>query len=142
MSSKPKVVVADDEYVISRCISFMLKKEGYDCRAVFDGEAALAAVRADPPDVLILDLDMPRRNGFDVCRDVKGDEVLRCVRILVLTAKGQPLSRDWRLRIPADAFMLKPFDPRALLEAVRNLARPPGEAAEEEEASRDLAFRR
>ena len=131
MSDKLKVLVADDEYVISRCISFMLKKEGYECRAVCDGEAAMEAMRSDAPDLLILDLDMPRKNGFDVCREVKADPELKSVRVLVLTAKGQPMSRDWRVRIPADAFMLKPFDPRSLLTTVRELlSRPAGAQVE------------
>lgn len=112
---KGKILIADDEYVISRCVSFMLKKEGFDCRMAADGEAALALMRQDPPDLVILDLDMPKKNGFDVCREMREDPVLREVHVLVLTAKGQPMSRDWRTKIEADSFMLKPFDPRALL---------------------------
>jgi DNA-binding response OmpR family regulator len=118
---RPKVLVADDEYVISRCVSFMLKKEGYDCRAVADGEAALQAMEQDPPDLLVLDLDMPKKNGFEVCSALRANPRLRHVHVLVLTAKGQPMTRDWRTRIPADQFMLKPFDPRLLLEYVRGL---------------------
>ena len=112
---KGKILVADDEYVISRCVSFMLKKEGFDCRTAADGEAALALMRQDPPDLLILDLDMPKKNGFDVCAEMREDPQLREIHVLVLTAKGQPMSRDWRSKIAADSFMLKPFDPRALL---------------------------
>lgn len=115
---KGKVFVADDEYVISRCVSFMLKKEGFDCRMASDGEAALAAMRLDPPDLLILDLDMPKKSGFDVCAEMRKDPALQHVHVVVLTAKGQPMSRDWRSRIEADAFMLKPFDPRTLLRTV------------------------
>ena len=63
VTRKARILIADDEYVISRCVSFMLKKEGYECRTVSDGEAALEALRADPPDLLILDLDMPKKNG-------------------------------------------------------------------------------
>jgi DNA-binding response OmpR family regulator len=112
---KGRILVADDEYVISRCVSFMLKKEGFDCRTASDGEAALAMIRQDPPDLLILDLDMPKKNGFEVCHELRQDPLLREIHVLVLTAKGQPMSRDWRSRIEADSFMLKPFDPRALL---------------------------
>lgn len=115
---KGRVLIADDEYVISRCVSFMLKKEGFECRIVTDGEAAMAAMREERPDVLILDLDMPKKNGFEVCREMRADPALRDVHVLVLTAKGQPMSRDWRSRIEADSFMLKPFDPRALLRHV------------------------
>jgi DNA-binding response OmpR family regulator len=135
-TARPKVLIADDEYVISRCVSFMLKKEGYDCRTVADGEAALAALHAEPPQLLILDLDMPKKNGFEVCRALRADPALKDIHVLVLTAKGQPITRDWRTRIPADHFMLKPFDPRALLEYVRQLFAPrrsddsvPGELA-------------
>ena len=118
---KGRVLVADDEYVISRCVAFMLKKEGYDCRSVSDGEAALEALRAEPTDLLILDLDMPKKNGFEVCKELRADPALAGVHVLVLTAKGQPMTRDWRSRIAADAFMLKPFDPRSLLQYVEGV---------------------
>ena len=131
------VLVADDEYVISRCVSFMLKKEGFDCRAVSDGLSALETMREDPPDMLILDLDMPRLNGYQVCEQMRLEDALRDVHVLVLTAKGQPITRNWRSRIAADHFMLKPFDPRVLLEHVRSVAA--GETAEsgDEEATGD-----
>ena len=116
---KPRILVADDEFVISRCLTFMFKKEGFDCRAVVDGQAALDAMREELPDLLVLDLDMPRKNGFEVCREMRADPALQGVHVVVLTAKGQPMSSDWRGRIPADHFVLKPFDPRALLEHVR-----------------------
>ena len=116
---KPRILVADDEFVISRCLTFMFKKEGFDCRAVVDGQAALEAMRAEVPDLLVLDLDMPRKNGFEVCRELREDPELANIHVVVLTAKGQPLTSDWRSRIPADHFLLKPFDPRALLEHVR-----------------------
>lgn len=118
---KLKILVADDEYVISRCVSFMLKKEGHDCRSVADGVAALDAMRQEPPDVLILDLDMPKKNGFEVCAELRADERLRHVHVVVLTAKGQPMTRDWRSRIAADHFMLKPFDPKSLLQHVESV---------------------
>ena len=123
-----KIVVADDEYVISRCVSFMLKKEGHDCRAVADGVAALEAMRLEPPDVLILDLDMPKKNGFEVCEELRADPRLRHIHVVVLTAKGQPMTRDWRSRIAADHFMLKPFDPRSLLEHVESVLAPKPDA--------------
>ena len=118
---RKKVVVADDEYVISRCLSFMLKKEGHDCRTAADGVTALEVLRQDPPDVLILDLDMPKKNGFEVCKELRADERLRGVHVIVLTAKGQPMTRDWRSRIEADHFMLKPFDPKSLLKHVESV---------------------
>ena len=116
---KPRILVADDEFVISRCLTFMFKKEGFECRAVVDGQAALETMRAEVPDLLVLDLDMPRKNGFEVCRELREDPELADIHVVVLTAKGQPLTSDWRSRIPADHFLLKPFDPRALLEHVR-----------------------
>ena len=118
---KLKILVADDEYVISRCVTFMLKKEGHDCRSAADGAAALEAMRQDPPDLLILDLDMPKKNGFEVCKEVRADERLRGMHVIVLTANGQPMTRDWRSRIEADHFMLKPFDPKALLKHVETV---------------------
>jgi DNA-binding response OmpR family regulator len=135
---KARILVADDEYVISRCISFMLKKEGHDCRTVSDGQAALEALRADPPDLLILDLDMPKKNGFEVCRELRADPALAGIHVLVLTAKGQPMSHDWRTRIPADHFMLKPFDPRTLLAHVRSVLRGESAAGDASDRAADL----
>lgn len=134
-----KILVADDEYVISRCVSFMLKKEGFDCRTASDGEAALEAMRAERPDLLILDLDMPKKTGFEVCRELRGDPALAGIHVLVLTAKGQPITRDWRSRIPADHFMLKPFDPRSLLDYVRSVfAREPSDEDDDAAPARNV----
>ncbi len=129
---KGRILIADDEYVISRCVSFMLKKEGFDCRIVSDGQAAMDAMRAEPPDLLILDLDMPKKSGFEVCRELRQEAALRGMHVLVLTAKGQPMTRDWRSRIEADSFMLKPFDPRALLKHVHALFETLAPALEED----------
>ena len=72
---------------------------------------------------------MPRKNGFEVCRELRADPDLAGIHVVVLTAKGQPMSSDWRSRIPADHFLLKPFDPRALLEHVRSELQPKEEPA-------------
>jgi CheY-like chemotaxis protein len=114
-----RIVVADDNYVVARCLTFLLKKEGHECRAVADGQSALDAVRAEHPDLLVLDLEMPRLDGFEVCREIRRDPDLASTHVLILTAKGQPFVTTWQRLLPADGFMLKPFDPRALLAYVR-----------------------
>jgi len=131
-----KILVADDEYFITRSLAFMLRKEGYECRTAADGKAALELIRRDPPDLAILDLDMPGMDGEEVARRVKEDERLRRVHVVILTAKGEPMSPGWRERMAADELLFKPFEPRRLLEYIQKVLerRSRGEGAPDAEA--------
>src|SRR4029078_537383 len=84
-----KILIAEDEPHIVESLSFVLGREGYDVSAALDGEAALLRMRSDPPHVVILDLMLPRRNGFEVLKQIKSDAALQAIPIIVLTAKGQ-----------------------------------------------------
>ena len=116
-----KILVADDEYFITRSLAFMLRKEGYECRTAADGRIALELIRRDPPEIAILDLDMPGLDGEQVAREVKKDERLRGVHVVILTAKGEPMTPGWRDRMAADELLFKPFEPRRLLQYIREV---------------------
>ncbi len=117
-----RVLIAEDEPNIVESLSFVLEREGFAVRAVLDGEAALRELRADAPDLLVLDLMLPRMNGFEVLKAVKSDPALVAVPVIVLTAKGQAQDRRMVEEIGADGFMTKPFSNREIVERVRELA--------------------
>jgi DNA-binding response OmpR family regulator len=116
-----RILIAEDEPNIIESLTFLLRRAGYDVASVLDGEAALAHLRARAPDLMILDLMLPRRNGFEVLKVVKADPALRSMPVLVLTAKGQPQDRKLAEEIGVDAFITKPFSNREIVDEVRRL---------------------
>lgn len=116
-----RVLIAEDEANIVESLSFILGREGYEVSTVADGEAALARLRVDLPDLMILDVMMPRLNGFEVLKAVKGDPRLQRLPVIVLTAKTQVQDRELAGAIGADAYMTKPYSNRDIVEQVRRL---------------------
>ena len=118
-----KVLVVDDEPFICRSLSFVLRRESYEVFEARDGEEAMALIRAERPDLIFLDVMMPKKNGFDVTREVKSDPDLSSIKIILLTAKGQDSDRATGKQAGADEYMTKPFSPTKLLERARFLLR-------------------
>ena len=116
------VLIAEDEPHIVESLSFVLEREGFTVRAVLDGDTALRELRANAPDLLILDLMLPRMNGFEVLKAAKADAALKRIPVIVLTAKGQAQDRRMVEEIGAEGFMTKPFSNREIVERVRELA--------------------
>lgn len=116
-----KVLVVDDEPFICRSLSFVLRKDDYEVFEARDGQAALDLIRAERPDLVFLDVMMPRMNGFDVVRAVREDEDLAGILIVLLTAKGQDADRQVGEAAGADDYMTKPFSPTKILERARTL---------------------
>ncbi|HEX7044577.1 MAG TPA: response regulator [Burkholderiales bacterium] len=117
------VLIAEDEPHIVESLSFVLRREGYDVTAVGDGETALASVRRARPDVLILDVMLPKLNGFEVLKQIRRDAALNSLPVIVLTAKGQSQDRRLAEEIGVSRFMTKPFSNREVVEEVRRLTR-------------------
>ena len=115
------ILVADDEPNIVLSLEFILKQAGYRVRVAGDGEAALAAIGAEPTDLLVLDAMMPKRDGFDVCGTIRANPAWTNLRILMLTAKGSDAERDKGLALGADDYLTKPFSNREVVERVRQL---------------------
>lgn len=118
-----RVLITEDEPNIAESLTFTLNREGYDVSTVLDGEAALQRLRSDPPDIMILDVMLPRLNGFEVLKLVKADPALKALPVMILTAKGQAHDRRMAEEIGASAFITKPFSNRDIIEQVGRLAR-------------------
>lgn len=116
-----KVLITEDEPNIVESLSFILRRAGYEVMAVSDGEAAMAQLRAELPDAMILDLMLPRLSGFEVLKRVKNDPALARLPVLVLSAKGQAHDRRLVEDIGAEAFVTKPFSNRDIIERVGQL---------------------
>jgi DNA-binding response OmpR family regulator len=115
------VLVVDDEASIVLSLEFLMRQAGYRVRVANDGEAALAAIAEDPPDLILLDAMMPKRDGFDVCQTVRANPDLSKVRIVMLTAKGRDVERDKGLALGADDYITKPFSTREVVNRVKHL---------------------
>ena len=112
------VLVVDDEANILLSLEFLMKKAGYDVRTARDGEEALAEMRKARPDLVLLDIMMPKRNGFDVCETIRANPEWKDVRVIMLTAKGRDAEREKGLAVGADDYITKPFSTREVVERV------------------------
>jgi DNA-binding response OmpR family regulator len=121
---RPYILVVDDEPNIVVSLEFLLRKEGYDVRVERDGEAALAAVAERRPDLILLDVMVPRRDGYDICQAIRSNPVWNGIRIIMLTAKGREVEREKGLALGADEYMTKPFSTRELIERIRHYVAP------------------
>ena len=120
-----RVVIADDEPNLVLPLEYMLKREGYEVTVARDGQEALEAIERVHPHLVLLDVMMPRKSGFDVCQMLRADEAHRDLRIMLLTAKGRDDDVAKGLALGADAYVVKPFSPRELLQKVRELMERP-----------------
>ena len=114
-----KVLIVDDETHIRQLIGQVLEDledEGVELLTTSNGEMALNLIKEEKPNLVFLDVMMPKMSGFDVCQAVKGDESLNGVYIVLLTAKGQEFDKQKGEDVGADVYMTKPFDPDELLE--------------------------
>jgi DNA-binding response OmpR family regulator len=116
-----RILIADDEQNIVISLEFLMKREGYEVLVAQDGAEAVDMIRAEMPDLVLLDVMMPRKTGFEVCQEVKADPALKSVSILMLTAKGRDTEVAKGLALGADAYMTKPFSTKELVEKVRSL---------------------
>ena len=120
------VLVVDDEPNIVLSLEFLMRQAGYDVRVARDGEAALKAIEDDPPELILLDVMMPKRDGFDVCQTVRANPAWKGVRIVLLTAKGRDIEREKGMALGADDYITKPFSTREVVQRVKQLLPPDG----------------
>lgn len=121
----PSVLVVDDEPNILLSLEFLLRQVGYDVRVARDGDAALEAVAQFRPGLVLLDVMMPKRDGFDVCRTIRSNPDWQDVRVIMLTARGREAEREKSLTLGADGFVSKPFSTRDVVEKVRGILGTP-----------------
>lgn len=115
------VLIVEDEANIGIALEYLMRKEGYRLRRVGDGDAALAAVEADPPDLILLDVMLPTRSGYELCQTIRLNPALKATKILLMTAKGGRNEREKGLALGADGFIAKPFATEELRAQVHRL---------------------
>jgi len=120
-----KIVLAEDEPQIARLIEFKLKKEGYDVTWKENGDEALRAIKADKPDLILLDIMMPVMGGYEVLRRLKEDENLKSVPVIMLTARAQEKDVVKGIDMGAEDYITKPFQPAELLARVKRILGKP-----------------
>jgi two-component system, OmpR family, alkaline phosphatase synthesis response regulator PhoP len=116
-----RILIADDEENIVISLEFLMKREGFEVLIARDGEQALEMIRAELPDLVLLDVMMPKKSGFEVCQEIKTDPQLRTVKILMLTAKGRETEIAKGLALGADSYVTKPFSTKDLVERIRGM---------------------
>ena len=115
------VLIADDEPNILVTLEFLMQREGHRVLLARDGDEALAQLRAHRPDLVLLDVMMPGKTGYEVCQALRADETLARTRVLLLTAKGRDTDVAQGLGVGADGYMTKPFSTQELAARVREL---------------------
>ncbi len=118
-----KILIVDDEQDIVELLSYNLEKEGFSIVKAYDGEAALGLVRPEKPDLMILDLMLPKMNGLDVCKAIRRNPETANLPIIMLTAKGEEIDKIIGLEIGADDYITKPFSIKELIARVRAILR-------------------
>ena len=121
MPTDKKVLVCDDELYILESVTYVAREEGFAVFAAEDGEEAIDKARAERPDLMLLDILMPKKTGFEVCRTLKQDPVTKGIYIILLTSLGQERDVEEAYQSGADEYMTKPFSPRNLRRRLHEL---------------------
>lgn len=120
-ASKKSILVVEDEPNIVLSLQFLMRQAGFDVRVANDGEEALKEVEKQAPDLILLDVMIPKRDGYDVCQTIRANPDLNYVYIIMLTAKGREVDREKGLSLGANDYVTKPFSTRDLTEKVKQI---------------------
>ena len=116
-----KILIVDDEPNILVSLEYLMKREGYQVCLARDGQEALDVLRREHPRLVLLDVMMPGKSGFEVCQELRADETIRDTLVLMLTAKGRDTDIAKGMGVGADAYVTKPFSTRELVDKVRDM---------------------
>jgi DNA-binding response OmpR family regulator len=116
-----RVLVVDDEPNIVMSLRFLMEREGFEVEVAPTGEAALEALQRAPADLVLLDVMMPKLDGFEVCQRIRTNPAWATTKIVMLTARGREIERDKGLALGADAYITKPFSTRELVARVKQM---------------------
>jgi DNA-binding response OmpR family regulator len=116
-----RILIVDDEPNIVVSLEFLMKREGFEVAVATDGEAALKSVEEKKPDLVLLDIMLPKKNGFEVCQAIRANPDWQAVKIVMLTAKGRDTEVAKGTALGADAYMTKPFSTKDLIVQVRQM---------------------
>ena len=113
------ILVVDDEPNILLSLEYLMQQAGYEVRSAQDGESALAEIEREIPDLVLLDVMMPKRDGYEVCQTIRSRPEWKDVKVIMLTAKGREVEREKGISLGADDYVTKPFATQELVEKVR-----------------------
>jgi two-component system, OmpR family, alkaline phosphatase synthesis response regulator PhoP len=116
--AKGKILVVDDEIYIVHILDFSLGMEGYQVLTALDGEQALEKAKAEVPDLIVLDIMMPKLDGYETCKALKSDDRTKNIPVILLSAKGRNVDQKVGFEVGADDYITKPFSPRKLVERI------------------------
>jgi DNA-binding response OmpR family regulator len=119
--ARGKVLIVDDEEYIQHILNFSFGAEGYDVVTASDGEEGLSKAKDEKPDVIVMDIMMPRMDGYEACKKIKSDPATRNIPVILLTAKGRDADRKLGSDAGADDYIVKPFSPGRLIERVEGI---------------------
>jgi DNA-binding response OmpR family regulator len=119
--SRGKVLVVDDEEYIQHILNFSFGAEGYDVVTAADGEEAIKMAKSEKPDIIVLDIMMPKMDGYEACKRLKTDPRTKNIPVILLTAKGREVDRKMGSQAGADDYVVKPFSPGRLIERVEGM---------------------
>jgi DNA-binding response OmpR family regulator len=114
-----KILIADDESNIVMSLKFLMEFEGYEVRTVADGEAALQVLHEFRPDLVLLDVMMPKKSGYEICQAIRATPALEGIKVVMLTAKGRHIDAEKGLALGADSYVTKPFATKDLVAQVK-----------------------
>jgi two-component system alkaline phosphatase synthesis response regulator PhoP len=116
--AKGRILVVDDEIYIVHILDFSLGMEGYEVLTALDGEQAVEKARAEKPDLVVLDIMMPKLDGYETCKLLKADPLTKDIPVILLSAKGRNVDQKIGFEVGADDYITKPFSPRKLVERI------------------------
>ena len=119
--AKGKILVVDDEIYIVHILDFSLGMEGYEVLTALDGEQAVEKARAEHPDLIVLDIMMPKLDGYETCKILKAGDDTKNIPVILLSAKGRNVDQKIGFEVGADDYITKPFSPRKLVERINAL---------------------
>jgi DNA-binding response OmpR family regulator len=116
-----RILIVDDEPNIVISLEFLMKREGFDVAVATDGEEALRAMADHQPDLILLDIMLPKKDGFEICQQIRANPAWQSVKIVMLTAKGRDTEIAKGLALGADSYLTKPFSTKDLVARARQL---------------------
>jgi two-component system alkaline phosphatase synthesis response regulator PhoP len=119
--AKGKILVVDDEIYIVHILDFSLGMEGYEVITALDGEQAVERAQTEKPDLIVLDIMMPKLDGYETCKILKADASTRDIPVILLSAKGRNIDQKIGFEVGADDYITKPFSPRKLVERINTI---------------------
>jgi twitching motility two-component system response regulator PilH len=115
------VLIVDDSHTVREMLSDQLKRSGFTVVEAADGEEAIEKIKVSSPDLVVTDIVMPRKNGYELCRWIKNDPKTKHIPVVMCTSKSEEFDVYWGMKQGADAYITKPYHPPDMLEAVKKL---------------------